>query len=121
MNILHGNCDFDKGGKKKECLFKYVVPAAHQLHSKAHSLFITKEDRSLGPVEQRLIHFREACRSRAAVFLCARLRLSFHNSLSSHLSVLITFSQLRNYYRIVMQSRNVRYVKIRLRTGIIKP
>lgn len=115
MNILHGNCDFDKGRGKKECLFKYVVPAAHQLHSKAHSLFITKEDRSLGPVEQRLIHFRDA-----SVFLCARLRLSSHNSLSSHLSVLITFPQLHNYYKTVMQSRNIRYVKILLRTGIVK-
>ena len=58
------------------------MPAACRLHSKAHSLFITKEDRSLGPLEQQLIHFREACRRRAAELL----------SLTSHLTVLLTLS-----------------------------
>ncbi len=106
MNILHGNCDFDKG-KKKKVPFQ-VVPAARQLHSKAHSLFITKDDRSLGPLEQQLIHFREAGGRCAAELLYARLRLSFHYSLSSHLSVLLTFSQLHHNCKAGTQSKKMR-------------
>lgn len=51
MNILHDNCNFDKGGKI--CLFKFIVVASQK------STFKTK-DRPFGPLEQQPIYFRGA-------------------------------------------------------------